>query len=422
MTFIGLFVSLFTNSFALNDPTKELKPIPKKLVVLTFDDCNKSDRTFVADIIKQHGFGATFYVTEGLGFLNNKAHYTTWEEIRELHDMGFEIGNHTKAHRDVRSLTKQQLHASLDHIDVRCAQLGIPKPVTFCYPGFSHNLQAVEVLDKNNYLFARRGVSPEYGDGGRGGPGPAYDPKLDHPLLVPTTWYSGPDSGFEDMKWAVSLAKYGKIAVLCFHGVPALEHPWVNTEQQDFIRYMKYLKQSGCTVISMRELTRYVDPSKRPEDPYAITRTRASLPLKRAQNAKANHALKDAARLGNIEDVKQHLEAGADVNTKDKTFEWTPLQWAVFNGHKEVAVLLIGKGAHVNTMDERGHTPLHSAVQKSRKEIAELLITNAADINRVDKAEGTPLDVAILFKHPKIADLLRKHGGKTKRELEAEGK
>jgi len=152
MTFIGLFVSLFTNSFAFNDPTKELKPIPKKLVVLTFDDCNKSDRTFVADIIKQHGFGATFYVTEGLGFLNNKAYYTTWEEIRELHDMGFEIGNHTKAHRDVRSLTKQQLHASLDHIDLRCAQLGIPKPVTFCYPGFSHNLQAVEVLDENNYL------------------------------------------------------------------------------------------------------------------------------------------------------------------------------------------------------------------------------------------------------------------------------
>ncbi len=339
MTFIGLFVSLFTNSFAFNDPTKELKPIPKKLVVLTFDDCNKSDRTFVADIIKQHGFGATFYVTEGLGFLNNKAYYTTWEEIRELHDMGFEIGNHTKAHRDVRSLTKQQLHASLDHIDLRCAQLGIPKPVTFCYPGFSHNLQAVEVLDENNYLFARRGVSPEYGDGGRGGPGPAYDPKLDHPLLVPTTWYSGPDSGFEDMKWAVSLAKDGKIAVLCFHGVPALEHPWVNTEQQDFIRYMKYLKQSGCTVISMRELTRYVDPSKRPEDPYAITRTRASLPLKRAQNAKANHALKDAARLGNIEDVKQHLEAGTDVNAKDDDGN-TPLDWAVGGNHKETAVLL----------------------------------------------------------------------------------
>ncbi|MDP7557761.1 MAG: ankyrin repeat domain-containing protein, partial [Nitrospinaceae bacterium] len=130
-----------------------------------------------------------------------------------------------------------------------------------------------------------------------------------------------------------------KIAVLCFHGVPALEHPWVNTEQQDFIRYMKYLKQSGCTVISMRELTRYVDPSNRPEDPYAITRTRTSLPLKRAQNAKANHALKDAARLGNIEDVKQHLEAGADVNVKDDGGR-TPLDWAIQLNRTETADLL----------------------------------------------------------------------------------
>ncbi|MDP7050364.1 MAG: ankyrin repeat domain-containing protein, partial [Verrucomicrobiota bacterium] len=236
-------------------------------------------------------------------------------------------------------LTKQQLHASLDHIDARCAQFGIPKPVTFCYPGFSHSLQAVKVLDEDQYLFARRGVSPEYRDEGRGGRGPAYDPKLDHPLLVPTTWYSGPASGFEDMKWAVSRAKDGKIAVLCFHGVPALEHPWVSTEQQDFIRCMKYLKQSGCTVISMRELARYVDPYNRPDDPYAITKTRISLPLKRAQSAEANHALKDAARLGNIEDVKQHLAAGVDVNATDDDGV-TPLDFAVKYGHDQIVVLL----------------------------------------------------------------------------------
>ena len=77
---------------------QELLPIPDKLVVLTFDDANKSDRAFVADILKQHDFGATFYVTEGLGFLKNKQHYTTWKEVRELHDMGFEIGNHTHGH------------------------------------------------------------------------------------------------------------------------------------------------------------------------------------------------------------------------------------------------------------------------------------------------------------------------------------
>lgn len=94
-----------------------LEPIPDKLVVLTFDDANKSDRSFVAEVLKKHGFGATFYVTEGLGFLKSKAHYTTWAEIRELHDMGFEIGNHTQHHRNVARLDADSLSASLAHID-----------------------------------------------------------------------------------------------------------------------------------------------------------------------------------------------------------------------------------------------------------------------------------------------------------------
>jgi len=140
------------------------------------------------------------------------------------------------------------------------------------------------------------------------------------------------------------------------------------------------------------------------------------------QNAKANKALIDAARSGNLQEVKQHLEKGADVNAKDKSFQWTLLQWAISRGHKEVAKLLISKGADVNTMDGNGHTPLHRTAQFSRNEIAELLIANAADVNRLDKAERTPLDLAIQFKTPKTADLLRKHGGKTGEELKAEGK
>ena len=86
-----------------------LEPIPDKLVVLGFDDCNKSDRHFVADVLKKHGFGATFYVTEGLGFHSGKGHYVTWEEIVELHKMGFEIGNHTKSHPNVTRLSREQL-------------------------------------------------------------------------------------------------------------------------------------------------------------------------------------------------------------------------------------------------------------------------------------------------------------------------
>jgi peptidoglycan/xylan/chitin deacetylase (PgdA/CDA1 family) len=269
----GLLLSLCAFSSA-KEPARDLKAIPEKLIVLTFDDCNKSDRAFVAAEVKKHGFGATFFVTEGLGFLHNKKHYTTWEEIAGLHEMGFEIANHTKSHPNMASLSRERIAAEIEHIEKRCAEHQIPKPRTFAYPGFAHSLSCVEVLLEKKYHFARRGVAPEHRDGGKGGRGPAYDPKVDHPLLVPTTGYAGPDWGMDDLKWAVAQARSGKISVLCFHGVPALEHSWVHCKPDDFKKYMAYLKEEGCTVIAMQDLGDYVDPSHRPRDPYAPIRER----------------------------------------------------------------------------------------------------------------------------------------------------
>ena len=64
------------------------------------------------------------------------------------------------------------------------------------------------------------------------------------------------------MVWAVEQAKDGKIAVLTFHGVPAVEHPWVNVAPEQFKTYMDYLRDSSCTVIALRDLAKYVDASE----------------------------------------------------------------------------------------------------------------------------------------------------------------
>jgi cytohesin len=85
-----------------------------------------------------------------------------------------------------------------------------------------------------------------------------------------------------------------------------------------------------------------------------------------------------AAESGNIEAVKQHLDAGTDVNV-GRLGGITPLHYAAYHGHKEVAELLIAKGADVNAKDVTGRTPLDSAIFRN---------------------------------HPETANLLRKHGGK----------
>ena len=129
-----------------------------------------------------------------------------------------------------------------------------------------------------------------------------------------------------------------------------------------------------------------------------------------------------AAESGNIEAVKQHLAAGADVNAMGGFLQWTLLQYAASGGHKEVVELLIAKGADVNAKDKSEQTPLAYAALGGHKEIVELLIAESADVNAKTATGDTPLDQAIAFKHTEVADLLRKHGGKTGEELKAKGK
>ncbi len=256
--------------------TAALEPVPDGLVVLNFDDSNKSDITIVAPVLERYGFGATFYVTRGLGADRDHEHFLTWEEVKQLHERGFEIGNHTKTHPNLSGLSKPQIRTELRFINEACTDRGIDRPVTFCYPGFQHAPHAVEVLREEKFLFARRGVGPEFRDDGRGARGPAYDPRVDHPLLIPTTGYSGPDWDMGDLVWAVDQARDGKIAVLCFHGIPGPLHPWVHTPPALFEKYMGYLKKRGCTVIAMRDLAKYVDPKRAPDDAYAPIRARVA--------------------------------------------------------------------------------------------------------------------------------------------------
>ena len=152
--------------------------------------------------------------------------------------------------------------ADLIHIDKRCEAYGIPIPETFGYPADCRGPEALEVLTEKGYRFARRGIGPEFPFHPEGGRGPVYDPNVHHPLVIPSTGVPGPNYGFEDLVWAVEQAKDGKIAVLTFHGVPALEHPWVDVSPELFKTYMDYLRDSGCTVIALRDLAKYVDASE----------------------------------------------------------------------------------------------------------------------------------------------------------------
>ena len=134
-----------------------------------------------------------------------------------------------------------------------------------------------------------------------------------------------------------------------------------------------------------------------------------SKPLK---NKVPDISIHDAATEGDIEIVKQHLAAGADVELKCVNCGGTVLGHAVSGGHIEIVELLISKGADVNAkFDDDGATPLHIAAGEGHKEIVELLVAEGADVNaKFDDGGATPLHLAAQEGHKEIVELLVAEG------------
>jgi len=233
----------------LSESKMHRQSTPERVVVWTFDDASTSHITCVAPLLKAHGFGATFFICEfPPDFAIDKEKYMTWEQIRALHKMGFEIANHTRTHTHVDQMGKAQMLEELAYIEVRCEEHGIPKPVSFAYPAYETHPLALETLTEKGYLFARTGGSK------------AYRPKTDHPLLIPSFSTTGStEADGERVLDALGQAGNGQIVVLTTHGVPDAAHPHVTTSPQLFERYVRFLYDNHYTVIAMRDLTQYVE-------------------------------------------------------------------------------------------------------------------------------------------------------------------
>lgn len=85
----------------------------------------------------------------------------------------------------------------------------------------------------------------------------------------------------------------------------------------------------------------------------------------------------EAARRGDVRDVRKHLSRGADVDAKERGR--TPLRRAAFYGHRDVAGLLLAWGADMNARDDEwGHTPRHQTAVFGHPKLAKLLLQHRA--------------------------------------------
>lgn len=125
----------------------------------------------------------------------------------------------------------------------------------------------------------------------------------------------------------------------------------------------------------------------------------------------------------NLDRIREIIDKGADVNTKDDQ-DRTRLWWAAFKGETSVVELLLKKGADPNIKCGQsglfgGFTALHAlGLERDPKyidnsaEIAELLIKHGADVNARSNMDITPIDIAASTGIETLVTVLKEHGAK----------
>jgi len=105
-------------------------------VAITFDDGCETDLLIAVPILREQGFGATFYVT--VGFLGRPG-YLTAAQLREITNSGFEIGCHSLSHSYITDLDQAGLNREIVEARHELEQI-LGEPVKhFSCPGGRYN-------------------------------------------------------------------------------------------------------------------------------------------------------------------------------------------------------------------------------------------------------------------------------------------
>jgi hypothetical protein len=95
---------------------------------------------------------------------------------------------------------------------------------------------------------------------------------------------------------------------------------------------------------------------------------------------------------GNKEALKQHIQAGTNINEKDPFGGSSPLISACVFGKPDEAKILIDAGADLNFQNNDGSTALHSSAFFCRPEIVKMLLEKNADKTVKNKFGATPYE------------------------------
>lgn len=128
------------------------KPAPPKPVLLTFDDGYADNYEHALPVLKKHGFPATIFISPGV--VGQDGYYLNWEQVKEMHEAGWDIEPHGMTHPHLPQLSaarqKEEITEARRQIEER---LGTTADI-FCYPYGEFNKQTLAILKEERFRYA----------------------------------------------------------------------------------------------------------------------------------------------------------------------------------------------------------------------------------------------------------------------------
>jgi peptidoglycan/xylan/chitin deacetylase (PgdA/CDA1 family) len=117
-------------------------------VTITFDDGCESDLVSSAPILRENGFNATFFITAGrLG----TAGYLSYEQLKHLSALGFEIGCHSMTHPYLTDLDEDGLRREIAESKMQLEQIVGRSVEHFSCPGGRYDKRVLRVARSAGY-------------------------------------------------------------------------------------------------------------------------------------------------------------------------------------------------------------------------------------------------------------------------------
>ena len=125
--------------------------LPKKPIMLTFDDTKLDQYTVAIPEMKKYGFKAVFYImTVSLG----KPNYMSKAQVKELSEAGHVIGSHTYDHQNVKKYQGDDWITQIEKPTKTLKEITGKDVKYFAYPFGLWNKEAIPELKKRGFTSA----------------------------------------------------------------------------------------------------------------------------------------------------------------------------------------------------------------------------------------------------------------------------